>query len=236
MKKLTLLFALIGMFFLANAQNVKESTISFNKTQVSGYLANINGYSMDVVDLALRTRLEKDLNLKGSKEGNFRAYINQPCSVFGPDKYDIYYKVSEFGKKKNKTTQVNFIISSGNMNTITSSNNPNVAYRVKAFLNDFLASVPSFAISQEIDALEAELAKLKKEKASLDNEVAKENKNIEKSNKQIDKINKKIEKSNKKIEKTGEKINKKVKEIDAVEAKIQEAKKQKRKQDLFPAF
>ncbi|MBO4489647.1 MAG: hypothetical protein J5741_08360 [Bacteroidales bacterium] len=102
MKKLLLLIATVCLVSFASAQTVKESTVSFNKTQVSGYLANINGYSMDVVDLAMRTKLEKELSLKSSKEGNYRAYLNQPCGVFGPDSYDIYYNVSEFGKKKTK--------------------------------------------------------------------------------------------------------------------------------------
>jgi valyl-tRNA synthetase len=224
MKKLLLFLTTICLVSFASAQNVKESTVKFNKTQVSGYLANINGYTMDVVDLAMRTKLEKEFQLKASKEGSFRAYLNQPCATFGPDSYDIYYQVSEFGKKKNKTTQISFIITKGNMNAITSSTDPDIARRVKNFLDDFLATVPSFAISQQIEALEAELAKLQKEKASLDNEVAKNNKAIAKENKKIEKINKNIEKSQKKIEKLGEKIEKKQVEIDGVQAKIKEAK------------
>ncbi|MBR4135319.1 MAG: hypothetical protein IKU03_02780 [Bacteroidales bacterium] len=224
MKKLLLFIATVCLVSFASAQNVKESTVSFNKTQVNGYLANINGYSMDVVDLAMRTKMEKEFNLKASKEGNYRAYLNQPCAVFGPDSYDIYYNVSEFGKKKNKTTQVSFIITKGNMNTITSSTDPEIARRVKNFLNDFLATVPTFATSQQIEALEAELAKLQKEKASLESDIAKENKTISKENKKIEKINKNIEKSQKKITKVEEKVEKKVKEIDEVEVKIKEAK------------
>ncbi|MCR4964353.1 MAG: hypothetical protein K6A41_01710 [Bacteroidales bacterium] len=224
MKKLLLFLAMVCLVSFASAQNVKESTVSFNKTQVSGYLANINGYTMDVVDLAMRTKLEKEFGLKSSKEGSYRAYLNQPCSVFGPDSYDIYYQVSEFGKKKNRTTQVSFVLSSGNMNTITSSNNPEIARRVKNFLNDFLSTVPNFAASQEVEALEAQLEKLNKEKASLDNEIAKNNKSIEKAHKQIEKINKNIDKSQKKIEKVDEKVAKKIKEIEEVQVKIKEAK------------
>ena len=224
MKKLLFLIATVCLVSFASAQTVKESTVAFNKTQVNGYLANINGYTMDVVDLAMRTKLEKDFGLRASKEGSYRAYLNQPCSVFGPDNYDIYYQVSEFGKNKNKTTQVSFILSSGNMNTITSGNNPEIARRVKIFLEDFLATVPTFATSQQLEALEAELAKLQSEKEKLDKEIAKNNKSIEKANKQIQKINKNIEKSQKKIEKVDVKVEKKIKEINEVEVKIKEVK------------
>lgn len=206
MKKLLFVFAIVCTCATLSAQKVQESVIDFGKQQIAGYLVNVPSASVDLVDGAFKEKLEKEFSLKSSKENGFRAYINQNMPAFGQENYDIYYKVSEFGKKKNKTTQLTLIVSSGNMNAITSQTNPETAEKIKSFLNNFITYVEEYAKQQEINALQDQLAKLESEKASLEKEQQKINKQIEKLKKENDKVQKDLDNKSTEIKKLQEQI------------------------------
>ncbi len=186
MKKLLFLAAFFCATISIQAQNVTESIISFGKGQLSGYLIDIPNTDVKLAEAAFRDLLEQKYNLKASKESGFRAYLNQPFSPIGQDNYDLYFTVSEYGKKKNKTTQISFIACSGNLNAITSQNNPETADNIKMFLKRFVKYVNEYSINKQADEISAKINKLNDEKASLE-------KNQEKLNKQIEKLNKDIE-------------------------------------------
>lgn len=207
MKKLLFVFAIICTCATLSAQKIQESVIDFGKQQVSGYLVNVPSASVDLVDGAFKEKLEKEFSLKSSKENGFRSYINQNMPAFGQENYDIYYQVSEFGKKKNKTTQLKLIVSSGNMNAITSQSNPETAEKIKSFLNNFISYVEEYAKQQEINALNEQLSKLESEKASLEKDQNKIQKQIEKLNKESEKVQKDLNKKNEEISKLQDKIN-----------------------------
>lgn len=207
MKKLFILLSVICACFLASAQKVQESVIDFGKQQTNGYLVNVPNASIELVDAAFKEKLEKQYALKSSKENGFRAYINQNMSAFGSANYDIYYKVGEFGKKKHKTTQLTLIVSSGNMNAITSSNNAEVAENIKKFLAEFVNYVDEYSVQQEINSLMDKLTKLNNEKAGLEKDDAKIDKQIEKLNKEKATIQKNLEQKNTDIKKLEDEIN-----------------------------
>jgi len=211
MKKLVLLAFVVAFTTAAFAQTAKESMITLGKQQLSGYLIDIPGADVKTVDAAFRDKLEKQYNLKASSESGFRAYLNQAFKPFGTENYDMYYTVTEHGKKKNKTTQLNLIVCSGNKNAITSQNNPATADYVKVFLRDFVSYVQEYVAKQNIKEMESQLAKLEKEHKALQ--------------KNGDKINKQIEKMNKDLDKNAKEIADKEKEIQNLKNTLDAAKK-----------
>ncbi|MCQ2275794.1 MAG: hypothetical protein MJZ87_02420 [Bacteroidales bacterium] len=212
MKKLTILTVIFCAVLSISAQNAKESMINFGKQQLAGYLIDVPNADVKTVEAAFRDKLEKQYNLKASKESGFRAYLNQPFSPFGKENYDIYFTVGEYGKKKNRTTQLSLIVCSGNKNTITSQNNPETADYVKVFLRDFVNYVNEYALQQKAKSLEDQISKLTKEKKDL--------------TKEQEKINKQIEKLNKELEKNKKDITNKESEIEQVESELKSVKKQ----------
>ncbi len=199
MKKLFLLLTIALGVFALSAQEVNTSMIDFNKSQYPGYLVNIKNASIDQVDAAVRNFFENEYNLKASKEGGFRAYLNQQFAPFGSENYDIYYNVTEFGKKNKKTTQLAMIVCTGNMNAVTSANNPDVDNAIRHFLKKVTPKVEEYKSMQEVNALKAEIEKLEGTRKSLEKEQ-------DKTNKQIDKLKSNLEKNNKKIAETDEAI------------------------------
>ena len=191
MKKIFSLLVVFGLIFTLSAQNVHESPIKFGKQKISGYELSIPSANAELVYAALRERMEKNYNLKGSKEGKFRAYLNQPFAPFGSANYDMYYNVTETGKKGAKTALLSFIVSSGNMNAITSENNPETATAIKAFLNDLGTYIHEFSLQQQANTLQEKLDKLNKDQKSLEKDKAKAEKQIEKLQKEISDIDKK---------------------------------------------
>lgn len=209
-------FVLIAVFCAGSAlfaQKVQESIIDFGKQQVAGYLVNVPSATIELVDCTFKEKMEKGFNLKSSKENGFRAYINQNMPLFGTENYDIYYKVSEFGKKKNKMTQLSLIVCSGNMNAITSQNNPETAEKIKNFLSDLEKYVQDYSNQQEISSLEEQLKKLGSEKSSLEKEQEKNEKQITKLQKAQENIKKELEKNSSETKKVEEQIGKLKKNI-----------------------
>ena len=127
--------------------------------------------------------------------------------------YDLYFNVSEHGKKKNKVSQISLIVCSGNMNTITSQNDPTTADYVKVFLRDFVSYVQEYVAKQNLNELENQMAKLVKEKNSLEKDQTK-------INKQIQKLNKDLEKNAQKTVEKEEKIKDLQKEIDSAKRQL----------------
>lgn len=201
MKKLLILATVLCALSTLSAQNVTESIISFGKGQISGYLVDVPNADVKLAEAAFRDLLEQKHNLKASKENGFRAYLNQPLSPIGPDNYDLYFLVSEYGKKKNKTTQISFIACSGNLNAITSQNNPEAADHIKTFLKNFVKYVEEYNLTQQINSINEQISKLESEKASLE-------KSQEKITKQLDKLNKDFENNKGKISEKEGKIKK----------------------------
>ena len=170
---------------------------------------NIKGASVDLVDATIRDMFETQYNLKASKESGFRAYLNQPFAPFGSENFDIYYNVSEYGKKKDKTTQVSMIVCTGNMNAITTANNPDADNAIRTFLANIPPKIEQYSNQQEINMLKEQLAKLQSTKESLEKDNDKTQKQIEKLNKNIEKNNEKI----KEIEKTISKVQEQLKAL-----------------------
>ncbi len=193
-----------------SAQDVRTSVISFAKSQYPGYLLNVKGASVELVSATLRDLFETQFNMKASKESGFRAYLNQPFAPFGSENYDIYYTVGEFGKKNDKTTQVSMIVCTGNMNAITSANNPDVDNAIRYFLKGIPSKIDKYSNQQEINAMKEQIAKLQNTKETL-------SKDQEKTQKQMEKLKQALEENKAKMKETDESIGKLQEQLKSLE-------------------
>ena len=165
-QKMIALLAIVSVFCSVSAQRVNETVTLFGKDQLQGFTINIDNYSIDVVDGAMANIFENQYKLKGSKKKGYHVYENQQCSAFGDARYDIYFTTTEIGKKNNKSVQVTLVVSNGNMNCITFTNDPRTSRNIVNFLEKFPRDVESYNTTLRIQSLENELTKL--------NEAAKE--------------------------------------------------------------
>lgn len=191
MKKCILLLSIFVAALTATAQEVNTSMIDFAKTQIPGYLVNIPNATIELADGAFRNIMETRYGLKASKESGFRAYLNQSFQPFGTENYDIYYTVTEFGKKKSKTTQLVLIVCTGNMNAVTPANKPETDQAIKTFLTEFAPKVQAYGQQLKAEQLKEQIAKLEASKASVEKEQEKTTKQIEKLNQSLEEMSKK---------------------------------------------
>ena len=208
MKKIFALFVFVSVICSLSAQKVNETVTTFGKDQLSGFTINIDNATASIVMDALADKLESQYSMKGSNKKSFRVYENQTCPAIGEARYDIYFTAVEVGKKKNKTTELDFVVTTGNMNCITFSNDPRTARNIVALLESLPSDVLSYKTKMRIKTLENELSKLRKERESLEKDRAKVNDKIAKANEEAKKTTDQIEKLTADIERMQDQFNK----------------------------
>lgn len=179
----------------AIAQDVRETTINYNKGNYSGVIADYN-YSKDLVTKALDKRL-KNANLGKSKTSSkFTTYSGVTWMDISPDKLDVYYKISG---KKNKST-VEFLISKGYDNYINSTTDAAAIQNLRNFLasldKDIRAIQHENNLSAQNDAIkkaEKELKSARSSVSNLEKDLDNARKNVEKKQKALDEAQKKLD-------------------------------------------
>jgi len=167
MKKILVLVAFASAFCSLSAQKVSETVVLYGKEQIKGFTINIYDNSPDIVEGAIADKFETQYRLKGSKKKGYHVYENQTCDAFGDARYDIYFTTAEVGKKKDKTTQVILVVSTGNLNCITFSNDPRSSRNIVAFLENLNKDIEAYKIKLRIEELRNNLNNLNKEQQSL---------------------------------------------------------------------
>ena len=185
MKKIFILLALVGVLGSLSAQKVNETVVMFGKDQLTGFTTNIAQASPEIVEQALANKLEKDFALKGSKKKGYYVYLNQPCPSFGEARYDLYFMASEVGKKKNKSTQINLVVSTGNQNCITFSNDPRTSRNIVSFLESLSDDVEAYKKTLRINELKEDIGNLEKDQTSLEKDQEKVKDKINKTNEEM---------------------------------------------------
>ncbi|MDY6326510.1 MAG: hypothetical protein SPL42_08250 [Bacteroidales bacterium] len=185
MKRILSTIAMVAVLCAANAQKVSETVTLYGKEQLNGFTINIHDVAHDIVEGAIVDKFENNMNLKGKKNKGYHVYMNQPCPTFGESRYDIYFTTQEVGKKKNRSVQVTLVVSTGNQNCITYSNDPRTARNITYFLENLDKDVQAYAIKLKIDELKAKIATLEKERESLTKEQTKITDKLNKTNDNI---------------------------------------------------
>ena len=207
MKKLLLFATLFAMAFLANAQVPTEQTITFEKKAVQGVTVVVDGYNIDVVKEALKNRFEKTASLKGKQgKGGYYNYMSQAFYDFSPKNLDIYTLVEVDGKKKSGQIAISLLVSTGNQNFISSTNDAEVFEKVKLFLTAFNAYLKEYDTNKKITEQRVILTALEKDREKMNAEVDKWKKQINELEAQSLKREKELEAKNAEIEKANMRI------------------------------
>jgi len=205
MKKLLFFATLFAMTFLAKAQVPTEQSIAFNKKNPQGVVLVVSGYDINVVRDALQHRFEKTAALKGKKEkGGFYAYLNQQFADFSSKNLDIYTLVD--ANKKSGQATISILVSTGNENFISATNDAATFDRVKQFLAAFSTYLREYDINKKISEQNAVLSGLEKERKKMDSDIDKFRKQIADLQAQNLKREKEIESKTVEIERTKTKI------------------------------
>ena len=185
MKKLFALLTLVFVFGSLSAQKVNETVTMFGKDQLTGFVTNIAQTPSDVVEMTLVNKFEKEFALKGSKKKGYYVYLNQPCPTFGDARYDLYFKTDEVGKKKNRSTQVTLVVSTGNQNCINFSNDPRTSRNIVRFLEYLPEDVAAYQRVLKINELKSEIEALEKERTSVEKDQEKAQEKVNKANEEM---------------------------------------------------
>jgi len=207
MKKVFALLAFVSVLCSVSAQRVNETVTLFGKDQINGFTINVDNAPANIVADALANKFETKYSLKGSNKKGFRVYESQPCSAFGDARYDIYFTTTTVGKKNNQSTQVILVVTNGNMNCITFSNDPRTSRNIVMFLENLPNDVEAYKTQLRIEQLKNELANLKKERENLEKNRAKANDKVASSNEEAKRTTDQIEKLTADIEKMQDEFN-----------------------------
>lgn len=194
MKKIATFVALVCAVCSLSAQKVNETVTMFGKDQLQGFTINIDNVPTKIVDDAIEYKFESQYGLKGSNKKGFHVYENQKCNAFGEARYDIYFTTSEVGKRNNKSTQVTLVVSTGNMNCITFSNDPRTSRSITLFMEGLPKDVEAYQIKLRIESLKNDLANLEKERQGLEKDKQKVLDKLEATNGEIKKLSEEIDK------------------------------------------
>lgn len=205
-KKVFALFVLVGVLTSLSAQRVNETVVLFGKDQLTGFTINISNGTPKEVNGALSGLFESRFKMKSSKKKGYYVYENYPCSAFGDARYDIYFTSAEIGKKKNKATQLTLVVSTGNLNCITYSNDPRTSRNITAFLENFPPEVEIYKTNLRIEQLKKELNNLEKERQNLEKERNKTKDKLANMNNDLRSTAEMAEKKNDEINKLQEKF------------------------------
>lgn len=197
MRKLfTLALALVAGISFAFAQQVSEGQVTILKTNVNGFTINIPNVDSKAADAAVTEFLAEKGLVKPKTEDKYNAYKAQKFSYIGDGTYDIYFKAVQKGKKKDLSSDIIFICSLGNLNTISSVNNPDAAENIKVLMAKFTQAVEKYQLKQKIEDLKKEIEKANKEKAKNDKEIKKLQEKIAKATDKHKGLNTQLEDAN----------------------------------------
>lgn len=200
MKKIATFLVLACAVCTLSAQKASETVIMFGKEQLHGFTINIDNTAANIIDDAIAYKLESQYGLKGSKKKGFHVYENQKCIAFGEARYDIYYTTNEVGKKNNKSTQVTLVVTTGNMNCVTFSNDPRTSRNIVTFMEGLPNDVEAYKTKLRIETLKNDLANLEKERQGLEKDKQKVLDKIESTNSEITRVTSEIEKKTSDLE------------------------------------
>jgi hypothetical protein len=192
---LTITLALVFSISFAVAQSVSEGQVTINKTNVNGFTINIPNVDSKSANTAITEYLAEKGLVKPKTEDKYNAYKAQKFSYIGDGTYDIYFKAVEKGKKKDLSSDIIFICSLGNLNTVSSINDPTAAENIKAVMLRFPKAVEKYQLRQKIEDLKKEIEKANKEKAKNDKSIEKLQKQIAKATEKHNGLNKQLEES-----------------------------------------
>jgi predicted ribosome quality control (RQC) complex YloA/Tae2 family protein len=171
---LLLIFAACGTL---SAQNARETTAKFNKTNPGAIIADYD-QPADMVKTVLKERLEKEGLGKMKSASGYMRYSGVIWNAISSEKLDAYFKVD--GKKGKSTITV--LVSKGYDNFVTPASDARITDNVKAFLNGFNEHLTAYQKTLDVKAQEEAVKKAEKEQK----ELAKRNKELQEEKEKLE--------------------------------------------------
>lgn len=174
MKKLfsIVLISVMSLTF-AFAQNVTEGNVSFNKSELNGFIINIPGVDSKTAVAAMQEYFSEQSFAKPKTESKFTVYKAQRFTLFGEGSYDIYFNAVDKGKKKDQSVDINLICSMGNMNVVSSNGDATTAANVRNFMEKCPKIIEKYQLKQKIEQLKKDMEKAQKEKEKNEKAIKK---------------------------------------------------------------
>ena len=182
MRKIIILSFLLALISpaLVRAQGARDANIRFGKVDRTGFAIEFP-YSKGITENALRGRFEKiGFNQPKSDKG-FLSYQAASWPDVAPGHVDVYAKVD--GNNKDNTSTIVLLVSKGYDNYVGTTSDPEIAAKLRAFLDGLLPDVQAWQLLGEIAAQEEIVRKAEREYKSADedgNKLAREKERIEK--------------------------------------------------------
>lgn len=205
MKKLIVFIStVLSLSFAATAQNAREATVKYMKGDQNAVIAEYNA-PVKVVAEALKNKMSKAGLGKSKSSKGFTTYSGTLWQEVSNDKVDVYYKV--VAGKKNQPTTVQFLVSKGYDNFVSSATDATAVNNLKNFLNNLNDEIRLVQFGLDIKAQEeivkkadeknennaSEHKKLMKQKEEIEKKIV-ENENAQKlSQQELDREKAKLE-------------------------------------------
>lgn len=140
-----------------SAQNAHEAPIRYDKSDVNGVIADYDK-SADLVEAALKNRLEKEGLGKAKSSKGYLLYPGVLWKSVSSDPLDVYLKVDG---KKNKST-ISVLVSSKSSSFVSTGGDSQTIENVKSFLNSMPAAIAAYQLSLDIRTQEETIRKAEK--------------------------------------------------------------------------
>ena len=160
------------------AQNAHEGRVKFMKGDQNAIIADYD-LPKEVVEDALKERLEKAGLGKKSSEKGFMVYKGTMWTEVSADKLDVYAKVEGKGDK----ATIVMLVSKGYDNFISGASDAEKVQKVQTFLNSFLKDAKAYQLRLAIAAQEEVVKKAdrtRKESGEDGDKLMKDKEKIEK--------------------------------------------------------
>lgn len=185
MKKLLVvlsLFVAVGFTQNVQAQQTREVSVAINKANQTAVAADFN-YKKEALEAVLKNRLANAKLGKSKSASKFTKFEGVNWNEVSPDKMDVYYRVSG---KKDKST-VEFLVSKGYDNFVTSANDPATIANLKNFIASLEQDLIKYSIDELIAAKEKDIKAAEKTVDSKKGDVSKAEKELEKAKAEVKK-------------------------------------------------
>jgi len=223
--KRTVLIALATILsFGLRAQVAEESVTMIGNLTVPASTLKLEKDSK-LVQNAMEQYL-KDLKLKTQKEEGYLMAVNAFVETISSSPINLYTKIEEQGKKKNRIS----VVTAAAISTDLTIDQTTLRSNVKNWLAGFVDYLARYEAQQKMAAEQSNLKKAEKEQkaavaasAAVDKKIANDQKKIADKQKEIKKLQQKIKDLEKEISDLEKNIEKSGKKKEEAERKVEEA-------------
>ena len=148
MKKIFYTFITILFFNAAASSQARYAFIDFKDAQKPA-VVNDFSYQENIVSKAIQDKMQK-LGYKGKDSKGFTMYKNATISELGSGLFDVYFKVDRKSRKEKDVTTVTMLLSKGNENFITDTDDAQLINNAKSFLDNLIPNVQAFDLQKSL--------------------------------------------------------------------------------------